>query len=205
MAGPTSCCSGHPALRPSGQPSAVQNRSRRFWTAAGLYGASRRTGAETAGAFDPVSRGTSLCRAPSGQPAAVQIGNPADLSRGVRPAQCAAGRDHPGRAGHKERREQAQPRRGRWSLTSVENAQRARRTGAPAAAAPSAFRMARIPPSRRHFPERNRLLHQSAGATAGRPLRAGRLHCRQPGPLMSYPQLTNFKYLVRGTGQVRPG
>jgi hypothetical protein len=39
------------------------------------------------------------CAAPFGQPAAVQIGNPADLSWSVRRARGAAGSDHAGRKG----------------------------------------------------------------------------------------------------------
>ena len=42
------CYYGHPALRPSGQPSAVQNRSRRFCRAFRFYGQARHLSAESA-------------------------------------------------------------------------------------------------------------------------------------------------------------
>ena len=42
------CYYGHPALRPSGQPSAVQNRSRRFCRAFRFYGQARRLSAGSA-------------------------------------------------------------------------------------------------------------------------------------------------------------
>jgi hypothetical protein len=47
MGPPTSCYSGHPALRPSGPPSAVRNRSRRFRRALGRHRPPGRCGASS--------------------------------------------------------------------------------------------------------------------------------------------------------------
>ena len=79
-----SCCSGHPALRPSGQPAAVQNRSRRFCRAAGFH-------------------------CPAGGPGAKAAGPPHSLPRGVRAQQPLPRTGHPGeawqrRSAHRESR-----------------------------------------------------------------------------------------------------
>jgi len=54
MAPRTSCYSGHPALRPSGQPLAVLNRSRQFSRAAGFHCQAGCPGAEAQGKPDPI-------------------------------------------------------------------------------------------------------------------------------------------------------
>jgi hypothetical protein len=57
MAQRTSSYAGHPALRPSGQPAAVRNRSRRFRRTPRLHRAAGGSGAETAGQPHPIPQG----------------------------------------------------------------------------------------------------------------------------------------------------